>query len=319
MLHDAESWSRASLPPLEIALVNNMPDQALAATCNQFSRLVRRGAVGQVFRLRCYTLPSVERSETAKRYLARSHESVEALYRRGADALIVTGAEPKAAALRDEPYWGELTRLIDWARANTSTAIWSCLASHAAVLHLDGIERRRLKEKLSGVFSFTSSVGDWFGQGGASASLTPHSRYNELRGDELEAHGYTISSASPQFGVNAFWRREPSLFLFLQGHPEYDRDSLLKEYRRDAIRFIDGVRSGYPEAPQNYFNAGALAHLEQLQRSIGNTGFDAREALNAAMAMSAAPAMPWNDDAVRLYRNWIAAALQESTKWRVSA
>ncbi len=41
---------------MEIALVNNMPDQALAATKAQFERLVRAGAGELTFRLRFYAL-----------------------------------------------------------------------------------------------------------------------------------------------------------------------------------------------------------------------------------------------------------------------
>ncbi len=68
------------------------------------------------------------------------------------DGLIVTGAEPIAATLPEEPFWNDLTAIIDWAEANTRSAIWSCLAAHAAVLHLDGIERQRLDAKCSGIY-----------------------------------------------------------------------------------------------------------------------------------------------------------------------
>ena len=32
------------------------------------------------------------------------------------DGLIVTGTEPRAADLKDEPYWEALSALVDWAR-----------------------------------------------------------------------------------------------------------------------------------------------------------------------------------------------------------
>ena len=86
-------------PALQIALVNNMPDQAIDATRAQFVKLLRAGAGELPIRLRCYALSSVPRGETARRALARSHEDIEALYARGADALIVTGSEPRADRL----------------------------------------------------------------------------------------------------------------------------------------------------------------------------------------------------------------------------
>ena len=66
--------------------------------------------------------------------------------------MIVTGAEPIAATLPEEPFWQDLTDMIDWAKTNTRSTIWSCLAAHAAVLHLDGIERQRLDTKCSGIY-----------------------------------------------------------------------------------------------------------------------------------------------------------------------
>ena len=66
----------------------------------------------------------------------------------GMDALIITGAEPRAEAICDEePYWPALTRLIDWAEIGTISTLFSCLAAHAAVLHLDGIKRRPLPQE----------------------------------------------------------------------------------------------------------------------------------------------------------------------------
>ena len=63
------------------------------------------------------------------------------------DALIVTGAEPRAANLRDEPFWDELGFVLDWAAENTISSLLSCLAAHAEVLRSDGVTRRPLAEK----------------------------------------------------------------------------------------------------------------------------------------------------------------------------
>ena len=116
---------------LEIALVNNMPDQALETTKAQFSQLLSFGAQGISFRLRCYTIASVPRSETARRALMQNHDDIEALYARGADALIVTDGTARRR-FGEEPYWQDFARLVDWARTHTSRDFWSCLAAHAA-------------------------------------------------------------------------------------------------------------------------------------------------------------------------------------------
>ena len=141
--------------PIEVALVNNMPDTPFLATQRQFAGLLAEAA-GEDFevRLRLYGLEGVARGELARAAMAETYAGQEALQAIGADALIITGAEPQAADLREEPYWPELARLIEWAQQETCSTLFSCLAAHAAVLHLDGIARRRLPAKASGVFTF---------------------------------------------------------------------------------------------------------------------------------------------------------------------
>src|SRR5580693_6154098 len=137
---------------LTIGLINNMPDAALQATERQFMRLLAAAAGNNRIRFHCFSLPSVVRSEPAKWRVDRKYTDIADLDRLQIDGLIVTGAEPNAATLPEEPFWQDLTDIIDWAKTNTRSTIWSCLAAHAAVLHLDGIERQRLDAKCSGIY-----------------------------------------------------------------------------------------------------------------------------------------------------------------------
>lgn len=295
---------------IDIAFVNNMPDQAVTATQTQFTRVIRAGAGGLPFRLRCYTLPSVPRSEEMRRHLLQTHEDIEALFSCGADALIVTGTEPRAASLTDEPYWAELARLADWARDHTFSTIWSCLAAHAVVQCLDGIARRRAAEKFSGLYFFKTNAGDWPMRGAGLEILVPHSRYNGLACDDLERCGYTISAWSESVGVDTFWRREPSVFLFLQGHPEYHADTLMREYRRDVIRYLTGQRDTYPRVPENYFSTRTQARLEIMRVRALIKGRSGCEEVLKEILSSEDLDLRWAGDAARLYRNWLAVVTQ---------
>jgi homoserine O-succinyltransferase len=303
-------------PALEIALVNNMPDQAVDATRAQFVKLLRAGAQGAPFRLHCYLLPSVPHSEAARRALLQSYEDIEALYVRGADALIVTGSEPRADNLEDEPYWGEFSRLVDWARTRTNSALWSCLAAHGAVLRLDGLTRRRAREKISGVFACEVTPNDWAMREAVGQILVPHSRYNGLSHSDLIRSGYHISSWSQALEVDCFWRREPSLFLFTQGHPEYDADTLAREFRRDALRFWAGERDCFPSPPTDYFSAKTKMALDDLH-ALGNFEDRPRLAQRLNQILGAdAPASTWWNDATRLYSNWLAVIAVEKMQKR---
>ncbi len=146
----------ASRGRLAIGLLNNMPDAALKATERQFARLLAVASGATDVRLHLFSLDSVPRGAAAKAYLAGRYGGLAALEATALDGLIVTGAEPVAPSLTDEPYWSELTRVVDWAEQNTASTIWSCLAAHAAVLHLDGIARRRLPEKRFGLYECTA-------------------------------------------------------------------------------------------------------------------------------------------------------------------
>ncbi len=248
--------------PLRIAVVNNMPDGALVATERQFCGLVENATAGQAL-IDLYFLPGLGRGAEAQMVLDARYQPVTELYRRGADAVIVTGNEPRAAKLNEEPYWPELTALIDWAAEHTTSTLFSCLAAHAAVLHLDGIERRRLAAKRSGVFACKVSPGIALSLSGTLSIC--HSRLNEVPKRELIRHGYTIISETPGGHVDAFTKSWSSTFLFLQGHPEYAPDSLMREYRRDVGRYLAGQRHDYPGIPENYFDAPSVRALQSFR------------------------------------------------------
>src|SRR5579863_3769207 len=138
---------------LTIGLVNNMPDAALKTTERQWRELLAGAAGGFAIELRIFSFPELPRSADGRNYVGAHHEPIANLWSSELDGLIVTGAAPVAPRLDDEPCWPALTRLVDWAERHTTSTIWSCLAAHAAVRYLDGIERRRRPAKLSGVFA----------------------------------------------------------------------------------------------------------------------------------------------------------------------
>jgi len=290
---------------IEIGLVNNMPDAALEATERQFTALLESAAADVAVRLRLFALPGVPRGARTQRHVEASYSDIEELWDGRFDALIVTGTEPRAASLPDEPYWPALTELIDWAENHTVSTVWSCLAAHAAVLHLDGIERRARAEKCIGVFDCTP-IGDHpLTEGLMSPFAIPHARHNELRAEELASCGYETLTASAQAGVDTFVRQGRSLFVFFQGHPEYEAASLLGEYRRDLGRYLRRERDIYPAMPRGYFD---VATTELLTAFRAQALAERREELIALFPVADVErslTRPWRAPAVRLYRNWL--------------
>src|SRR5215470_18405288 len=163
-----------------IGLVNNMPDTALHSTEIQFAGLLQAASGGHAVRLRLTSLPGLPRSLEALEHLRRSYWPFEELLGAPLDALIVTGTEPRAAVLTEEPYWQHFVQLLSFARQHTVASIWSCLAAHGAVLIMDGIERQRLPEKRCGVYQHEILSGHPLLAGVSAPLPMPHSRWNEL-------------------------------------------------------------------------------------------------------------------------------------------
>ena len=260
-----DASEHAGKSELTIALVNNMPDSALKATERQFMRLLEAAAGKRRVQFHCFSLPSVARSPATRSHIDREYSDIADLGGMRIDGLIVTGAEPIEKDLPEERYWHELTEIVDWAKTNTRSTIWSCLAAHAAVLELDGIERRRLERKCSGVYDCAKVTDDWLTKGLPASLKVSHSRHNEIREKDLVAHGYQILTRSNIAGVDIFARQFQSRFIFFQGHPEYDASSLQREYMRDLARFLAGQREDYPEIPAGYFDAATIEQLKNFE------------------------------------------------------
>jgi homoserine O-succinyltransferase len=309
----AAHWREGEADSIDVAFVNNMPDKALEATERQFLTLLEVAAETVRVRVRFYSFPNVPRTDWGQHHLRTRYLPIEELWNSRPDALIVTGTEPRAANLVEEPYWRTLAGLIDWAEENVLSSVWSCLAAHAAVRHLDGIERHNLEDKCFGVFdcvkvtdhALTRNIGFPLG--------IPHSRWNDLRADDLTASGYTIVTRSPHAGIDTFIKRRKSLLVLFQGHPEYEPQTLWREYRRDVGRYLRGERQTYPAMPQ----ARIDRHAAELLAAFAERAMaDRREALLAAFP-NPAPANPtkgWALPARRVYRNWLSIVASEKAR-----
>jgi len=300
---------------LVIGLVNNMPDAALQTTERQFRELLFASSHNSV-RLRFFSLPELPRTEAGRAHIGQHYEDISELWTSHLDGLIVTGTEPRAPALADEPYWSTLTKLVDWADDHAISTVWSCLAAHAAVLHLDGINRLALREKLSGVFDCKKAADHTIVVGTPYRWRVPHSRYNELSEEALVSSGYSILSLLPGAGADMFVKQRKTLFVFVQGHLEYDSGALLREYRRDIRRFLAGERDNYPEMPSGYFDEDAAAALAAFRREALRN-----RSVNLLLRFPAITeeklAYPWLSPAVRIYANWLAYLAEQNSNRRL--
>jgi homoserine O-succinyltransferase len=283
-----------------------MPDGALKATERQFRTLLDSAAHGVVVHLSRYALPDVPRTESGRRHISRFYSGIENLWDSRLDGLIVTGADPQTANLTDEPYWGSLTKVIEWAGHNTRSTVWSCLAAHAAILHNDGIGRRRLSDKRFGVFECARASDHQLTAGIPSLFRMPHSRWNDIPGNELTDCGYRVLSRANDGSVDAFVKQGKRLAVFFQGHPEYEVNSLLLEYRRDVGRYLSRERDTYPSTPEGYCDQNIADVFTKLRdRALSDRRKELLEDFPTALVEKGIT-NTWHPVAARLYGNWMA-------------
>ena len=299
---------------LHLALINNMPDPALEDTELQFFDLLDAASGTAPVYLRLYSLTGVPRTDRGQRHLNSFYYDFADLWKTPLDGVIITGTEPHYPDLRNEPYWGLLTEVFEWAARNTHSAILSCLAAHASVLHFDRIPRHRLADKQFGVFEAAKNCDHSLMAGIQSGLRLPHSRWNEVRVDELSAAGYNVLTSSQLAGVDVFVKNiGQSLFLHFQGHPEYSAETLFKEYRRDIKRFLRGERETYPTKPHGYFDGEVSETLEAFRESaIANRNEEMMQSFPESVAKGLQHV--WHASAVLIYSNWLQCLASEKVR-----
>jgi homoserine O-succinyltransferase/O-acetyltransferase len=302
----ASSAGVTSPERLNIALINNMPDAALEDTELQFFNLLDDASGDVSIYLKLYSLVGIPRTDRGQRHLNSFYNNLDELWQNEFDGVIITGTEPRQPNLRDEPYWRVLADVFDWAERNTASTVLSCLAAHASVLHSDGINRYRLPDKQFGVFESKKESDHALVSNSAERLRFPHSRWNEVRADELISAGYSVLTKSTDAGVDVFVKQKrKSLFVYFQGHPEYSALTLFKEYRRDIKRFLNHERETYPTMPQGYFDVAASRLLIEFQKSAIADREERVMRLFPEVSILDNLQNGWHSTASCLYQNWL--------------
>jgi len=292
---------------IHVGLLNMMPDTALQATERQFLRLV--GACNRIVQL-CvhpFTVAPENRSEETQRYLRTYYEDFADLQRQGLDALIITGANPAQADMTREDFWEPMLEVVEWARGNVCSIVCSCFATHAMLQHFHGVERRRMPRKRWGVYShrvvdpthpLVRHVNSRFD--------APRSHFYEVTSEEVRAAGARVLAESKEAGLQLATSADGLRFVYFQGHPEYDVDSLLKEYKREVVRFVRGERGHFPRYPEHYLPTPAIKILDDHAKHVLEAVAAGREASPVPEA-AVRPYLDntWTDTGKALFNYWL--------------
>ena len=303
---------RQDIRELHIGLLNMMPDAALEATERQFFRLVGESNQIAQFYMHPFSIANLPRGEKGLAHIAKYYEPFEQIKTAGLDALIITGANVVGPELSTQPFWRPLIEVIDWAYENVTSTLCSCLATHAVLEFRYGQKRRSLGCKRWGVYSHRVVTHTHPLIAGVNTRFdVPHSRFNQIDRAQFDAARLPVLVESEVAGVHLAASEDYFRLVFLQGHPEYDNISLLKEYKREVLRYINGERNDYPPFPENYFSLQKQAILDEYKHAVmaaRRQGKPIREFPEALISRDLDNT--WHDTAEAIINNWIGQVYQ---------
>ena len=230
--------------PLKLLILNLMPTK-IVTEIQLLRKLSNTPLQIEVEFLR--TL-SHDAKNTDAEHLEAFYTSFDSVRERRFDGMIITGAPVEQLDFFDVDYWPELCEIMDWTRENVHSTLHICWGAQAGLFHHYGVKKYDLPKKLSGVYLHTMEkpLSPFF-RGFNDEFFIPHSRYTEVRREDIEAvPELELMSTSKQAGVFAV-KSVDNRRIFITGHPEYDADTLALEYKRDLDKGIN------PSIPENYF------------------------------------------------------------------
>ncbi|SFV86887.1 Homoserine O-succinyltransferase [hydrothermal vent metagenome] len=299
---------------LHIGLLNMMPDAALEATERQFFRLIGHSNEIAQFYLHPFTLPSIQRGEKAQKHINAHYQSFDEIKTQGLDALIITGAQIKDTDLQKAPFYQQLKEVVDWSYKKVTSTLCSCLATHS-VLEFRYQQKRQIianGKKCWGVFPHQVQDRTHPLMKGVNTQFdVPHSRYNAISKAQFEQAGVKILVDS-KVGAHLCVSEDLLRMVFFQGHPEYDTISLLKEYKREVIAYLEKTRVDYPPFPEHYLSEQNKAILNEFKIKLLAGEFKISDFPEALINQTLGNT--WHDAAIAIINNWIGCVYQVTHK-----
>jgi homoserine O-succinyltransferase len=249
--------------PLEILILNLMPLKE--ETELQLLRSLSNTPLQLNITFMCVS--THEAKNTPVNHLNKFYLTYDEVKNNDYDGMIITGAPVEQMEFEQVDYWEELCRIFDWADDHVTSTMHLCWGAQAALYHRYGIRKRELGYKLFGLYR-TKVMNRKIPliRGFDDTFYAPSSRWTEVRKEDiLRCDDLIILAESREAGVFLVMSRNGRR-IYVMGHPEYDRMTLDKEYRRDMDKGLD-----YVDMPKNYYPDNDVTKEPLLQwRSTAN-------------------------------------------------
>ena len=229
---------------LKIAVVNIMPIKE--QTELQLLRLLSNTPLQtDVYFIRLVTH---DYKNISDEYLSEYYKSFDEIRNAHFDGLIITGAPVENLEFEQVDYWKELSEIMEWSKTHVTSVLHICWAAQAGLYYHYGIQKYKLDRKLSGIYLHRiNRRSAKLIRGFDDEFYAPHSRYTGIHTEDILAvPELEILAESDDAGAYIIFTKGGRQ-IFVSGHPEYDVDTLAKEYTRDLKKGIS------PDIPLNYF------------------------------------------------------------------
>lgn len=268
--------------PLKLLLLNLMPTKIVTET--QILRKLSNTPLQ--IEVELLQTASHKSKNVSADHLEAFYTTFDEVKDRTYDGLIITGAPVELLDFEDVDYWDELASIMEWSKTNVHSTFHICWGAQAGIYYHYGVPKHELSRKMFGVFDHTVvKPHSPLVRGFDDSFRAPHSRYTEVRAEDIEAHPeLELIAVSDEAGVYIAKSIDSSNF-FVFGHPEYDSVTLKAEYDRDISRGLD------MHVPVNYYP----------------NDDPSRE-----------PVSSWRSHAQLLYTNWLNYYVYQTTPYDIS-
>lgn len=228
---------------LEVLIFNLMPTKI--ETENQILSLLANSPL-QV-NITLLSTASYIGKNTPKSHLERFYVNFENIKNRKFDGAIVTGAPIEHLDFEEVKYWGELVCIMDFLKKNCTSTLYLCWGAMAGLHYFHKIQKIPLDSKLFGVFDHFCVEKDLLLNGLDEIVKIPHSRHSGINESQVRNNQSLKILLEGEISGIAALKDEKDFFIL--GHPEYSKETLDLEYKRD-------LNLGLEIAPPfNYYDA----------------------------------------------------------------
>jgi homoserine O-succinyltransferase/O-acetyltransferase len=230
--------------PLKIAILNLMPLKI--ATETDLLRLLSNSPIQ--IEIDFLQIDGHVSKNTSMDHLNTFYHTFPEIKQNKYDGMIITGAPVEHLPFEEVDYWENICEIFEWADHHVTSTMFICWAAQAGLHYHFGIPKYPLGKKMFGIFDHKISDSKLpIFRGFDDIFRAPHSRHTEILAKDLfKVPEIELISYSEKAGVYMAMANNGKQ-LFITGHPEYSRETLNREYKRD-------FEKGLPiDLPVNYY------------------------------------------------------------------